>query len=167
MATHFTGTIAFDKQPGEVWDMVTDPNYVVGKGEAQGALSVAASVTEVPDGGAVIESKRSLPAELPAFARALVGETVDLTETQSWSAAAADGSRTAELKVAFGASPVEVNGTMQLNPTSGGAEIVIDAEAKSSVPFIGGKVETLTRDQTLQAIAKEEAFASTWSANSQ
>ncbi len=81
---------------------------------------------------------------------------------QTWTAAATDGSRTAELTVSFGSSPVAVHGTMRLDPTDSGAQIVIDATAKSSVPFIGGKVENLTRDQTLRAIAKEEEFAGTW-----
>jgi hypothetical protein len=162
MATTFIGTISFSQAPDEVWAMITEPDYVVGKGEAQGALSVEASVTEDEDGGAIIESKRSLPAELPSFARALVGETVELTEVQTWSAAADDGSRTAVLTVSFGSSPVAIHGSMKLEPTSSGSQIVIDSTAKSSVPFIGGKVEHLTRDQTLRAIAKEEGYAATW-----
>jgi hypothetical protein len=162
MATTFTGTISFTQAPHEVWAMITEPNYVVGKGEAQGALSVEASVTEDESGGAIIESRRSLPAELPSFARALVGETVELTEVQTWSDAAADGSRTATLTVSFGSSPVAIQGSIRLEPTPTGSQIVIESTAKSSVPFIGSKVEHLTRDQTLRAIAKEEGFAATW-----
>ena len=162
MATSFTGTIAFGADPAAGWAMITEPDYVVGKGEAQGALSVEAEVTEDEAGGATIVSKRSLPAELPSFARALVGETVELVETQTWSPAEADGSRTATLEVSFGSSPVEVKGSIRLTPTASGTENVIEATAKSSVPFIGGKVENLTKDQTLRAIAKEEEFASTW-----
>jgi hypothetical protein len=162
MSTQFTGTISFEKTPDEVWAMITEPDYVVGKGEAQGALLVEASVTAAPDGGAVIESRRSLPAELPAFARALVGETVELTEVQSWSAASEGGIRTATLTVSFGSSPVNIDGTIRLGPTAKGAEIVIEATTKSSVPFIGSKVEQLTKDQTLRAIVKEEEFAGTW-----
>lgn len=162
MATSFVGTIDFDCAPDAVWAMMTDPDYVVGKGMAQGALEVEAEVSEDETGAAVIVSRRSLPAELPQFARALVGETVQLVETQTWSAPTADGSRSADLEVTFGSSPVSIHGSMRLEPTATGARTTIEATAKSSVPFIGGKVEHLTRDQTLRAIGKEGEFAATF-----
>ena len=162
MSTPVIGAIKHGKNPAEAWAMLTDPDYVVGKGTAQGALSVEAEVEEFDDGGAVIVSRRSLPAEVPAFARALVGQTIDLVETQTWSAPDASGGRSCELEVTFGSSPVTMSGTMRLEPNTVGCTVHLDALCTAKVPFIGGKVEALTRDQTLRAIETEEQFAQTW-----
>ena len=88
---------------------------------------------------------RELPAEVPAFAKALVGDTIRLEETRRYGAPDEDGSRVGTVEVGFGSAPLRLTGTLTLAPTDTGSAVRLDGEVKASVPFIGGKIERITK----------------------
>ena len=141
--------------------MFRDPTYIERKGERSGSHDITVTVDDGPDGGTVVVSKRSMPAELPSYAAALVGDTLTVTETQNWGPPAADGSCAATVTVAFSA-PIAYHGSIALMAGNGGSVARTDGEFKASVPFVGGKVERLACEQTARYLRTEERVGAEW-----
>ena len=161
MAKEFTYRQSFEADPVSVFAMLRDPEYVQAKCAATGSLETTAEVSEAGDGSVTIVSTRVLPAEVPDVARKFVGETISATETQVWSSAAADGSRTAQVEVEF-SGPLGFTGTLSLHPAGHGTEVVTEGKFKASVPFVGGTIESEAAKQTERYLGAEERVAAEW-----
>ena len=161
MAKEFTYRQSFGGDPVAVFAMLRDPEYVQAKCAATGSLETTAEVSEAGDGTVTIVSTRVLPAQLPEVARKFVGDTISATETQVWSPAAADGSRTATVEVEF-SGPLAFAGTLSLHPAGHGTEVVTEGKFKASVPFVGGTIESEAAKQTERYLGAEERVAAEW-----
>ena len=161
MATKFHYEQSYDADPTVVWAMLSDPAFITSKCERTGSRETTVDVTEDGQGGFTLVSKRVLPANLPSVAKPFVGDTLTVTETQVWSAAAADGSRTATTSVDFGA-PMSFSAGMELRPSASGSTVVTDGEFKASVPFVGGKIEGVAVDETTRYLEKEQQVGAEW-----
>jgi len=161
MAKEFTYRQSFDGDPLTVFAMLRDPEYVQAKCDATGSLETTAEVSDATDGTVTIVSTRVLPAQVPDVARKFVGDTISATETQVWSAAAPDGSRTATVEVEF-SGPLGFTGTLSLRPAGQGTEVVTEGKFKASVPFVGGTIESEAAKQTERYLGAEQRVASEW-----
>ncbi len=171
MATHLLARLDIPGEPVAAFALLSNPAYVEEVARATGGHDIEVSVTPDDQGGTTIVSIRSLPADLPSYAKALVGESVRLTETRVFGAAAEDGSRDGTLTVGFGTAPVAISGTLRFATDdtaaalgAGGAAgassaVAIEMSIKASVPFVGGKIERFCGDQIARALAKEEHVA--------
>ncbi|MFL2925576.1 MAG: DUF2505 domain-containing protein, partial [Actinomycetes bacterium] len=115
MAKEFTYRQSFEADPATVFAMLRDPEYVQVKCAATGSLETTVEVNATPHDAVTITSTRVLPADVPAPAKKFVGETISATETQEWSAASPDGSRTADVSVDF-SGPLSFSGSLSLTP---------------------------------------------------
>jgi hypothetical protein len=163
MAKELTYRQSFDGGPLTVFAMLRDPEYVQAKCDATGSLETTAEVSDASDGTVTIVSTRVLPAQVPDVARKFVGDTISATETQVWSAAAPDGSRTATVEVEF-SGPLGFTGTLSLRPAGQGTEVVTEGKFKASVPFVGGTIESEAAKQTERYLGAEERVAKEWGA---
>lgn len=161
MAKEFSYRQSFGADPIAVFTMLRDREYVQAKCEATGSLQTTVQVKDEPDGSATIVCTRVLPADVPAVARKFVGDTITATETQEWSPAASDGSRTAKVRVDF-SGPLAFSGTLHLSAVSGGSQVTTEGAFTASVPFVGGTIESVAAEQTTRYLAAEEKLASTW-----
>lgn len=161
MAKEFTYRQSFDDDPFVVFTMLRDEEYVQAKCEATGSLRTTVEVREEPDGATTIVSTRVLPAEVPSVARKFVGETITATETQEWSPAASDGSRTASVRVEF-SGPLAFTGTLHLDPSGAGSQVTTQGAFTASVPFVGGTIESVAAEQTARYLNAEEKLAREW-----
>jgi hypothetical protein len=159
VATKLSAQLDFPADPAAAYELVTDQAYVTAVAAATGGQEIAVSVEPAADGGAVVVSRRELPAELPSFARALVGDTLRLVETRRYGPAAGDGSRTGSVTVEFDGAPVRIDGTLALTPRPTGSVCAMEAVVKASVPFVGGKIEAFAADQVKAFLAKETEVA--------
>ena len=159
MATHLSAHLALPDDPAGAFALLTDPAYVEEVAVATGGHDVTVSVTPGDDGGATVVSARTLPANLPSYAKAFVGDTISLTETRVYGAAAADGSRDGTFDVDFGSTPIAISGTLRLAPEGDAAGLAIEVDIKASVPFVGGKVEGVASGWIEKFVAKEEKVA--------
>ncbi|MFL4473480.1 DUF2505 domain-containing protein [Paeniglutamicibacter sp. MACA_103] len=106
---------------------------------------------------------RSLPTDrAPEIARKFVGQSVEVTQVESWSAPAADGSREATLKVTVGSLPVSVAGTESLKATDAGSALGVEATVSSSIPFVGGKIASAAEPFISKALSLQGAKVSSW-----
>lgn len=163
MATKFEYTQHFAASPSELFSVLAQEDFILAKCAATGSLSTQAKVTEAgANQGETLTSVRVLPADLPAPAKSLVGDTITVTETQVWSAPGPDGSRTATVTVEF-SGPMGFTGTLELAPAPTGASTITTRGVfTAKVPFIGGKIEKVAAEQTERYLAAEERVAGEW-----
>lgn len=154
MATDFSFDQAYGADPLTVLGLLLDPDFVREKAERTGGRDVRVEIHQEDDGRTVLVCVRTLPAEVPAFARSFVGDTITVTETQQWPPTD-DGLVTAEVSVDFHA-PVGYTGTMAVARTGTGTTVRNAGRFAASVPFVGGKVERLVAEQTQRYLAKEQ-----------
>jgi hypothetical protein len=161
--TTFEYTQNFAGSPAEVFSVLAQEDFILAKCAATGSLSTQASVNEDTDSHVhTLTSIRVLPADLPAPAKSLVGDTITVTETQIWSAPDPDGARTATVTVEF-SGPMGFTGTLELTPTqAGNTTITTRGTFTANVPFIGGKIEKVAAEQTQRYLSAEERVAGEW-----
>jgi hypothetical protein len=156
VATSLSTRLDLPTDPELAFALLSDPAYVEKVATDTGGQDVEVRVEPTDGGGATIVSTRSLPAEVPSYAKPLVGERVRLTETRIFGPAAADGSRDGTLAVSFGSAPVAITGTMRLQAGGTGTEVLVELSVKASVPFVGAKIEKFSAEQIERALGKEE-----------
>jgi hypothetical protein len=161
VATKFHFEQGYEADPSTVWAMLSDPAFITAKCDRTGSMETTVDVTDDGQGGFTLTSTRVLPANLPAVAKPFVGETLTVTETQVWTAPAADGSRTAQTTVTFSA-PMSFTADMALRPSEAGSTVVTDGEFKANVPFVGGKVEGVAVHETTRYLEKEQLVGGEW-----
>jgi hypothetical protein len=161
MATSLSYDQAVPGDPVRVLALLVDPDYVRAKAERTGAFDIEVEVVGHPDGRTTVTSTRSMPAEVPSYATAFVGEHLTVTEVQEWSPLGPDGTATAQVSVDFHA-PLAYAGTITLGGDAGGSTLANRGEFRASVPFVGGKVERVAEEMTRKYLAKESDVASEW-----
>jgi acylphosphatase len=162
VAKKIDGELHFSADPATVFEMVTDQAYVQEKNERTGGIGVETEVTNNDDGSVEIYVTRALPAQIPSFAKKFVGEQITTQQTDVWQPAQADGNYRGTLHVDFGKAPMAITGTFQINATDNGSVLVVTAEAKATVPFVGGKLEGVAADQFNRAVRKEQEVGQDW-----
>lgn len=159
MSTSLSARMPIPADPAAAYALLTDPVHVQAVGEATGGHDVVVTVTPTDDGGAVVSSHRVLPAELPSYARAVVGDSLKLTETRTFGPAAADGTRSGTASVTFDGAPVSITGPIELVAAADGSELVLEAKVSASIPFVGGKIERFAAEQIERFMRKEGELA--------
>lgn len=161
MATSFDAVQHFPAAPDRVLAMLQDKAYVEKRCDATGSMRTGVAVTGEAGGTCTVSSTRILPADVPQAAKAFVGETIKVSETQQWQAPAADGSAQASVTVDFG-GPMIFTGTITLSPDTDGTAVRTTGEFKATIPFIGGKMEKVAAEQTTRYLASEESVGREW-----
>ncbi|MBV9821464.1 MAG: DUF2505 domain-containing protein [Actinobacteria bacterium] len=106
-----------------------------------GALSYQVSIERTADGGARVDVRRVMPAQVPDVVRRFVGETIAVEQIEQWGPAAPDGSRSATVRVSVTGQPAQMAGTMALTPTAGGCAELVTGDVTVSIPFLGKRIE--------------------------
>lgn len=158
--------LTHDRGPADVYAMACSKQFQERKCSDAGALSWDVTIT-VDGDSAVVKTKRKLPTfGFPAMLRKIVPLGVTSTETITWSAPAADGSRTGDLHVDFHGVPARMSGTLRLRPEGTGSTVSVDAEFTALVPLVGGKLEKLAAPIIIEVIDAEEKTGRSWMADS-
>ncbi|MGB3257180.1 MAG: DUF2505 domain-containing protein [Ornithinimicrobium sp.] len=150
----------------EVFAMLRDPAYQELRCERSGSLehevTIEEPVDEASDGPTVVTRRRMATDDFPDAAKSLIGHTVDIVETTSWGAAAADGTREAGLSLSVEQTPVNLVGGVHLAPDGDETVHSVDGELSAHVPFIGGKIERAISPFLTKAIELEEQLGREW-----
>jgi hypothetical protein len=163
MGTTIHVTQSFAAPALAVRAMMTDPDYIRVRAEQTGATDVSVAVSSRTDGCIVVSVDRTLPAQVPSFAAALVGDSLTVSEEQTWQPLSADRC-TADLKARF-SGPLSFTGSMQVIGAGDRTTVTTVGELKASVPFIGGRIEGLAKEQIERYLAAEEQVAADWLAD--
>ncbi len=161
MGTGIDFTQRYAADPATVRAMLTDPDYARMRGERTGSTSVTVEAHADDDGSARLQIHRVMPANVPSFAKAFVGETLTVTEQQHWGAPAPDGTGTATTSASFSA-PITFTGGMAVEADGDGTLVRNTGTFTASVPFVAGKVEQVAREIFEKYLSKEQRLAEEW-----
>lgn len=143
----------------EVFSMLCEEAFRKQVCEATRARSYDVSVTPSP-GGAEVRVSRQMPA--PEIARKFVGDTLEIVQVEHWGAAAADGSRTADLSVDIPGKPASMSGRIVLGPGGAGTTQSVSGDIKVKVPLVGAKLEKEIARALVAAIKEEGKVGARW-----
>lgn len=153
---------SYDATPEEVFAVVTDKTFREQACEKTNALSYDVQVTQSGADTIVKVTREMASDDVPDIARKFVGGTLTVVQTETWHAAAADGSRAADVAGEITNTPVSLKGTASITP--GGAQstqgIVLDV--KVAVPLIGKKIEPFVVDAIRKGLVKEHELGQDW-----
>jgi hypothetical protein len=161
VSTHLDVVQEFPADAFRTFGVLTDRDYIEAKCAATGSLRTRIEISGDAGSAITVRTERVLPANVPAVAKSFVGETIDVTEIQEWSAPDADGTRSAIVTVRF-SGPLRFEGTADLRPTAQGCTIQTIGRLTAKVPFVGGTIEEEAARQTEKYLRVEESLAAEW-----
>ncbi len=134
--------------------LLTDPGSMTQCYESAGFTDVA--VAAHSDGDTlVVEVDQHMIGPLPGPLAKITGGKVHLVETYTWHPAADDGRRSAQWRVDFRGVPGSIEGTAEVTPDGTGSLLVYSATVTAHIPLIGGRIESMTVDQTVDKLKAE------------
>lgn len=148
--------------PDRVFEMLTSAGYQDLRCERSGASEHEVAVELEDDATTVVTRRRMSTEGFPDFARSLVGDSVDVIETQRWGPAEPDGSRTASLAVSISRTPVSLNGSVTLEPSGEGTRHVVEGDLEAHLPFVGGRIEQAVAPVISSAVRLEREVGQEW-----
>ncbi len=161
MATTLDFSQTYDAQPSTVRAMITDAEFINLRATKTGSTTVDSEVINEPGGGTTVVVTRTMPANVPSYAKSFVGETLTITERQEWALPAADGTGTAVATAELSA-PLAFTGSMSITTDGSVTTVRTFGEYRASVPFVGGKVEEMAKEQTVRYLTKEQEIGRDW-----
>jgi hypothetical protein len=151
-----------DATPEQVFGLAVDPEFRAAVCDATAALDYEVEVDEREDGSASVRVQRVMPAEVPDFVKKLVGDTVELIQTEEWSVPDESGRRTADLVLDITGQPAKMTGTIVLDGDGTGATEQITGDLKVSIPLLGKKIEPEIAKGIYVAIKVEQKTGRAW-----
>ena len=165
MGTRIRHELRYDGvTPEQVYAMLATPEFREKVCEFQ--RFPRRTVTITPSGagieaGMVVKVDQHRPAtEVPAFARKLVGEEINIVQDETW-----HSPTSADLAVSIPGKPGHMNGAVTLTGDGTGTTEVVEVEVKVSVPLIGGRLEGFIGDMLLKALKAENKVGREWLAS--
>lgn len=138
-------TTHFDAGVEDVFAVIATEEHQQAKVATQLGRS-SATITDLGGGRTGVRTERVLPTRgMPTAVSSLVGDTLTVTEEQTWGPARQDGTRTADLELRVSGAPVRMRGTVTLSPAGEGSRLVVAGDLTCTVPFLGKKVEVAAK----------------------
>ena len=141
--------------------MLSDKGFRERVCAATHALSWTVDVDRAAD-GVRVRINRVMPAEVPDFVKRLVGETLEVSQDERWSAPDATGARSGTVRVQISGQPAEMNGTLRLEAAGAGSRQLLSGEVRVRLPFLGRKVEPEITKGIVAAMRKEGEVGKAW-----
>lgn len=153
-----TVTNRYDAPVDRLFALLSDPESVEQMNAATGATDFTLDSQDDREGAPWLVHSRKVTVDLPGFARKVMQPTNAVVQTDDWSPAEADGSRTCRYTVEVKGVPSRIDGTMRLRPDGAGCVQEIVAEMKVSIPLLGGRLEKFA----VESGQKETAAQADW-----
>ena len=131
-------THTYDASVEDVLEMFGDPDAVVARYEGMGHRDIEVLECKRLKKSLVVRTRRVVDVELPGFAKKVLKPTNTMEQTDSWTPGA-DGSWDGTFEVEVD-SPVELSGTMRLEPLGGQSKMTLAITMNVKVPLVGGKI---------------------------
>ena len=141
--------------------MLLEPAFWDQVARATGALSSRTTVAESGGTTEVVTDEEQKVVGVPGFAKKFVGDSTRAIKTVRWT-----GDK-ATFVVETPGKPTSLSGTAALASSGGSTTLRYDLDVKASVPLVGGKLEKLVADLTVEGFTKEEAAGVAWLAGGQ
>lgn len=107
--------------------------------------------------GVAIRLRQGVDAKhLPSAARSILSGDLVVEREERWQGHESAGRAT------INGAPAEIRFRGRLGQRGTGAEYLVSAEVKVSIPLIGGKIEKVVADQVTKLLAAEAEYAEKW-----
>ncbi len=156
-AMKFSHQMTYDASPDAVAAMLADPAFREQVCEAMHASRHVVSVEGTGTGMRVVVDQTQPARGMPAFAKKVVGEEIQIVQRETWT-----GALTATLALETPGKPGGFAGTLALAADGDRTVETVVGEAKVKVPLIGAKLEGLVVDLLTTALRTEERVGRTW-----
>lgn len=143
----------FDHDAESVFDLLTDPQFLVDRCLSLGELEADCEVEEQED-VTVVKLTRKLRRDLPRFLAKIMDPVQTMKMTEQWQPDG-EGGWSGEYTFTVEGQPVTIGATFQLYPTDAGSCYSIEHRVKAKIPLIGGKVEKYIQGQAEEGCADE------------
>lgn len=148
-----------------VYAMIVDPSFQEAKCAATKAVDYSVQIDPTAKGHTIVSSRTMSTSSFPSQFKSMVGETLQIVETQVWGAPETGGSRAADLTVEIKGAPIGMTGTLRATPSGSETMMQIDGNLKASIPLIGGKIEQAAAPAIIAAIRTEADTGKTYLAH--
>jgi hypothetical protein len=106
---------------------------------------------------------RTIPTNrMPEIARKFVGESLKVTQVETWAAPSSDGSRQSSISMKVAGAPLDVKAVQRLVSEAGSTRIELEGTVSSSVPFLGGKIAEAAEPMVGKALNIQSQQAQAW-----
>jgi hypothetical protein len=145
--------------PDAVYAMLIDKAFREDVCQATGALSWSVEVdTAGPErgAGASVTIRRVMPSDVPDIVKRLVGETLEVVQTEQWEPGDDGPGRRAEVLVEIVGQPAKMIGLTTVEAHGGdGTVFAVDGDVTVSIPLFGGRLEKEVARAIRSALAVE------------
>jgi len=161
MALAASTTLAASAQ--SVTDVFTNEEFIKHVSETVGGELKSFTISGPTSGAFTTTTVRTLPTtRMPDIAKKVLGDSLTVTQEESWSAPAADGSRTNSIKLTVAKAPVDVTAEQKLVANGDTTVVELSGDVKSSVPFLGGKIASAAEPVIGRALNLQATLAQEW-----
>ncbi len=146
----------------DVVAMYADEQFARARATATGASESDVLIDGTPDDAFTVVIRRVTPTEgIRADVRGLVGPTIVINYTESWTEPSGDD-REATFAVEIVGVPARAAGTISLAPDADGSAIEINGSVTSSAFLVAAAVSRAVGEALATAIEQEFAAADAW-----
>lgn len=160
MTKKFTNTDQYAVPPAAIWGALTTQHYWDEKYAALGADNLEWIAFEAEPDALTVSSRRQVAANIPGFAKKIIGETAEVTQTEKWRR---EGDRLdCDIEIATKGAPGGTTGTMTVTPNAGGSAWSADFDIHVPIPLLGKKLEGMIQEETAGNFKAEKLFNDDW-----
>ncbi|MHA7175623.1 DUF2505 domain-containing protein [Arthrobacter sp. Sr24] len=146
-----------------VTDVFTNEDFIKHVSETVGGELKKFTISGPTDAAFTTQTMRTLPTtRMPEMVKKFVGATLTVTQDESWSAPAPDGSRTNTIKLSVAGAPVDVSALQKLTADGGATLVELSGEVTSGVPFLGAKIASAAEPVIGRALNLQATLAQKW-----
>jgi hypothetical protein len=141
----------------QVHEMLADPAFREKVCDHQHVLRRTVQIKR-DDKGMTVEIDQFQAARgLPGFAKKLVGDEINIVQTEDWTSPAKGN-----IHLAIPGKPGEMSGTALLTEDPDGTTETVNLSVKVNIPLVGGKIESVIADLLSKALRAEHEVGVKW-----
>lgn len=133
----------------QVYELLTDPDFIVERSLALGDLESRCSVAERGD-STVVVSDRKVRRDIPAFLARIFDPVQAIRMTETWRPNDDDSGWVCHQEVEIKGQPIKVHADIELFATEEGCCYQAEHGATARVPLLGSRIEKFAVSQALE-----------------
>ncbi len=143
----------FDSDVDTVFELLTDPDYLVQRSIDMGEASADCEVSDVGEDETQIEITRKVEQDLPVFLAKIFSPSQTVNQSECWKRYGEKYVGNYDIQIQ--GQPVEVHSSFKLEPSESGCEYSVDHNVCVKIPVIGKKVGKYVQTQTEDGILRQ------------
>jgi len=158
----FEYVMTLGAEPDQVFALVLDKDYLVGRCEATGSTALDVRAEGSAQTGGVVRVRRRVPMLLPPFATRFAADRIVVRHVETWSAPDPLGTRTASFTGQVEGAPGSLTGRLRIAREAGATSYAFRGVIDIPVPVVGQRLARYAAEQLTRGLQVEEEFTRRW-----